>query len=460
MRRRTLLTCALVVSCEEAPPRPEVVLYVDTDMPLPSQVGETTSGDATIDTLRIEVFDDQLRLVDNRVLSLAGADELPLSFGIPSDVVEGDTVLVRVRGFRALFSTPGQQAGRPVLDPRPEVTVDRLVSVRLSDEGLTRAAVTLHGDCIGIAATFGGGGVPGRTCVDGDRLDVPVTDALDTELPRSSRAGTWARSIAKDCEQASPAGSRCIPGGLTVLGDPLFLARNELDYDAVPLRVVELSPFHLGETEVTVGQLRALMVGQYQGPMPLSPAEADSACSWDPSSADAAPLNCVDYEAADAICAALGGKVPTEAQWEHAARGRGQRRLYPWGDTPPACCSASLGRVDGGGCEGHGLELVGSHVGSSECPGDVSRDGVLDLAGSVSELVRDSIATSFEAECWLPPGGGSQILRDPICEGPTTRVARGAGWGFAFGDAPLPIRRAFFEAVPSHGFRCAFEDAP
>src|SRR5512139_1842608 len=110
MRRSSPLLMTLsVLACEEAPPRPEVVFYVDTDMPLPAQIDEATSGDAVIDTLRIEVYDTQLQLVDSRIVSLAAPEELPLSFGIPSDVVEGNEVLVRVRAFRALFSTPGEQ---------------------------------------------------------------------------------------------------------------------------------------------------------------------------------------------------------------------------------------------------------------------------------------------------------------------------------------------------------------
>ncbi len=107
-------------------------------------------------------------------------------------------------------------------------------------------------------------------------------------------------------------------------------------------------------------------------------------------------------------------------------------------------------------CPGEGLEPVGSHPRSEACGGlgDESIDGVLDMAGSVVEMVLDA-PLPYDAECWLPPNGGG-ILIDPVCLQDTfDRTARGGYWnGGTFGTAS-PLRGPFGNG-PSAGFRCAY----
>jgi formylglycine-generating enzyme required for sulfatase activity len=461
MKRLALVPLA-ALACNEAPPRPEVVFHVDTDMPLLALVDDTTSADAAIDTLRIEIYDEKLETLDARVLSIASKADLPLSFSIPADVVDGGQVLVRVRAFRALFSSPGLLNGRPVLDPRPEVTVDRLVSIQLPAEGVEARSITLRGDCIGVPAKFAVGALDAATCIDGKQLNGHIDEGVSTEIPTSSLVGTWSAAAITQCSGEPPPGARCIPGGFLILGDTLYVARNELDLDSVPLRPVVLSPFYLGETEVTVGMVRSLVTGGYTDLLPEDGPTIGPKCTWDAATAGDMPLNCVSYEVADALCKGLGGTVPTEAQWEHAARGRGERRLYAWGNDAPQCCAATIGRVAGGGCEvpNAGPDPVATHLGGPDCVGDVSRDEILDLVGSVVELTSDSATLSFDDPCWTPGPGSAAILRDPHCLGGTRRVARGGGWAFTLGDGALPIRRPYLERDPGHGFRCAFAEEP
>jgi formylglycine-generating enzyme required for sulfatase activity len=228
----------------------------------------------------------------------------------------------------------------------------------------------------------------------------------------------------------------------------------------------------MDETEVTVGRLRALVsAGKVPDDLPDPHVADDPAfgfCTWrgsDASEADALPVNCVTWFEARTICEAAGGSLPTETQWEHAARGRGEGRRYPWGDVDPACCTASVGQATatdaGATCPGAGVEPVGSHPITEGCPGggDVSRDGVLDLGGSVAELTQDSFRT-FDSPCWGPPG----INTDPHCvDGGTTSVTqRGASFsaGLLNTRAALRQRMSASLANPNVGFRCVYEDAP
>lgn len=106
-----------------------------------------------------------------------------------------------------------------------------------------------------------------------------------------------------------------------------------------------------------------------------------------PSRADNAPVSCVDWAMASAYCAWAGGRLPTGAEWEYAAKGGGQR-IYPWGNAAP---TASLAR-----CNGCDSRIIGlSPVAQLEA--GVTAWGLSDMAGNVAEWTTDGTMTEREA---------------------------------------------------------------
>jgi formylglycine-generating enzyme required for sulfatase activity len=183
----------------------------------------------------------------------------------------------------------------------------------------------------------------------------------------------------------------------------------------------------------------------------------DALCTGPHADLGAHPINCVDWSMAERFCRASGKRLPTEAEWEYAARGS-DGRAYPWGDAPP---SAALLNACGTECVAwgrrHGTSLEALHLESDgwsatapvgSFPLGASRWGALDMAGNVLEWVGDRYAP-YEAADQDDPTGA---------ERGETRVVRGGAWN---ASAPTWVRASFRFHVPpdtrSHGigFRCA-----
>jgi formylglycine-generating enzyme required for sulfatase activity len=137
------------------------------------------------------------------------------------------------------------------------------------------------------------------------------------------------------------------------------------------------------------------------------------------------PRRCITWFEAEAYAAWRGGALPTEAQWEFAARGP-DARVYPWGD---AWDPTRANVVDS-----TGAVAVGSH------PGGVSWVGANDMAGNAMEWVAD----------WLGPYGTAEPVDDPT--GPASgevKVEKGGWWG----SNPFVARSAYrhYEDPPTYG---------
>src|SRR6185369_11301256 len=102
------------------------------------------------------------------------------------------------------------------------------------------------------------------------------------------------------------------------------------------------------------------------------------------------PVNCLDWYEAHAFCIWDGGFLPSEAEWNYAATGGDQQRVYPWSSPPSSTAMDSTNAV----YDGAPLLVVGS-----KSAGGDGRWGHADLTGSVAEWNLDWYASPYASPC-------------------------------------------------------------
>lgn len=214
-----------------------------------------------------------------------------------------------------------------------------------------------------------------------------------------------------------------------------------------PQHMVKLPAYAIDQFEVTIERYAKFMDATKHEAPPLWDDEAVT-------SAGDRPVVGVDWADAEAYCKWAGKRMPTEAEWEKAARGTDGRR-YPWGDMQPFVDIANYNR---GLWVSYPITLVpvtsgvtGMSIRHGLKEGGKSPYGLFHMAGNASEWVADWYDREYyRASPKDNPKGPAQGEK---------RAIRGGSWG----DPPRNIRvTARFAAPPdfrdqSIGFRCGMD---
>jgi sulfatase modifying factor 1 len=208
----------------------------------------------------------------------------------------------------------------------------------------------------------------------------------------------------------------------------------ELFANERPRHRVTVAPYWLDRTEVTVAEYRRCA--------------SLGACAWRPLSSAAPrfdrphyPMGWVSFTDAEDYCRFVGGRLPTEAEWELAARG-GKQRRYPWGAIYNSR-AANHGRFGAIRTDEHDGFVELAPVGSF--PAGRTPEGFLDLAGNVSEWVDEYYSPSYQR----PTAPTSRASSRRVIRGGD--FMSGAPWLRGASRSALPP----LARLPRVGFRCA-----
>jgi formylglycine-generating enzyme required for sulfatase activity len=219
-----------------------------------------------------------------------------------------------------------------------------------------------------------------------------------------------------------------VPAGEFLMGsDP------EVDLDAegheMPQHMVYVGAFRISKYEITNAQYAQCVRSTVCS-------EPEELAYYEDTDYANHPVVYVSWHDAKTFCTWMGGRLPTEAEWEYAARGP-DGRIYPWGNDPPTCARAQFGE-----CERRTVPVGSRSYGVSWC-------GAEDMAGNVWEWVNDWYDGDYydvspDSNPPGPDGGDYKVLRGGSFDSDPYYVRA------ANRNLNVPVYRNYY-----FGFRCA-----
>ncbi len=349
-----------------------------------------------------------------------------------------------------------------VAGPLPEIGSARTISATVGEAPRTpkkKGSGALVFAALGVLALGGVGAFVVLSGKDDPKKPKPASDD-DDDKPAASKSGAASASGA-----AVGADLSC-PDGMVKVARATFTMGNGKG-DASPAHKVTIGPYCIDRTEVSVAAYKECVAANKCEPREKTgatdPAERDRNdphCNFSSTKLNH-PINCVDWADANSYCTWAGKRLPSEPEWELAARGGDEREL-PWGGDAPSgkllnACDLECKQTFGKGGEWSTLfpmtDSFATTAPVAHFTGDASPAGVLNMAGNVREWTND----------WFDLYGGSvKTIEDPKpTEKPVDnprKVARGGSF-MSFSEEHISVSSRWpmpeTTRSASIGFRCA-----